>query len=443
MSSFPESTPSFPYELRVWPIAESLDAEGEVDERAAGWADAVAIGFGSEAVGPDAIRRAAAADAADGQQICGVYPTTAPAGGLPANIPVGTYASYPGTVNVGGGRLLAANLITAVTVRPSHRRRGILSAMIGADLAKAQAAGFALAALTATEAVIYGRFGFGEASTINAVTVDTSPGFALRSAPTGTVDLVPNDSAGELQSRLFESLYRSGFGSVSRPAAYRARVSGAWMHGNPDPDKAVRVAAHFGLDGGIDGYVSYKQIRAEGKPATLQIIDLLALDANAYLGLWEFLAGVDRTVSVSWARPPGEDPLRWALVESMRYSVSGVEDDLWLRLLDVPAALAARKYWADGVVEFEVRDRMELVAGKYRLTVRDGQGEVSRLAPDTELAWSLDTADLAALYLSGTRAGLFLAAGRFGAPSSGLETAVAQFDAVFAVPAAPLNRTEF
>lgn len=443
MTSPSESFTNSRYELRSWPLAESLDAGGVVDERGAAWYAAVAIGFAGRAPSRDAINRYAASGAVDAKQIYAVYQTEAPPGGLPANVPVGTYASYPGTVNVGNGQLLAAHLITAVTVRPSHRRRGILSTMIRADLARAQASGIALAALTATEALIYGRFGFGETTTTNAVTVDTSAGFALRSAATGTVDLVPTDSAGELQARLFEQVHLSGFGSVSRPNSYRARVSGAWTFDNPDPDKAVRVAAHFDRSGTIDGYLSYKHPEPGTTPSALQIIDFLAVDSNAYLGLWEFLAGVDRTSAVHWARPPGEDPLRWALTDSSRYKVTGVEDDLWLRLLDVAAALEARQYWRDGVVEFEIRDRLELISGKYRLTVRDGQGAVARIEAGSPVELSMDAADVAALYLSGVRAEMLLAAGRFGNPTPGLEAAVARFDSLFAVPAAPLSQTEF
>ncbi len=95
-------------------------------------------------------------------------------------IPVATYSSFDKTLNVGGGRLLPLRMITDITVSPTHRRRGLLRTLITQDLTEAAASGLPLAALTASEGSIYGRFGFGPATRYRNLEVDTSSRFALR-----------------------------------------------------------------------------------------------------------------------------------------------------------------------------------------------------------------------------------------------------------------------
>lgn len=433
-----EPEENFPYTLGSWTATEPAD--GVVDERDKAWTHAVARGFHDADANDDKLSRLIQSAAADQQRIYGVYPAEVREGSLPQTDPVATYASFDGALNVGES-VVPVDMITAVTVRPSHRRRGLLSAMITADLNDAKQRGLPIAALTASEATIYGRFGFGEATRFRSVTVDTSNGFALRSAVTGTVELVPTSSAADLQVKLFDALHAETFGSISRPDHYRSMVAGEGSFENPEPDRKVRAAAHYDLDGQIDGYVSYKHSGYESKPPALEVIDLLALTPNAYLALWKFLGEVDLSSAVNANGVPSNDPLLWALADSRRYRVSREVDSLWLRPLDVPALLEARKYFADGELVLKVNDRLGLAGGRFALQVAAGRGQVETLSVDGGADLELDVAVLGSLYLGGVSAKTLHLAGRIaeGAEQAGLEL----FDKIFRTPVQPVSRSNF
>src|SRR5215217_1628263 len=125
----------------------------------------------------------------DKRELTGVYQRGAVAAhSLRPEVPVATYATFRKDLNIGYGRQLEAWLVTAVTVRATHRRQGLLRWMMTEDLAAAKSEGLALAALTASEGSIYGRFGFGVATFERSIKVDTGPAFRLRVTPCGTVE---------------------------------------------------------------------------------------------------------------------------------------------------------------------------------------------------------------------------------------------------------------
>ncbi|NYE94135.1 putative acetyltransferase [Psychromicrobium silvestre] len=440
MKIISEATPDFPYQLRTWTSTESIDSAGKVDEPAKAWNRAVIQGFHGAEPEEQAQEKIVASIAKDQQQIYAIYPSEIRPGSLPATDPVATYSSFVGTLNVGEA-LLATDMITAVTVRPSHRRRGILSRMISTDLTAAKEQGVPMAALTASEATIYGRFGFGEANRYRSITVDTSLGFALRSAPVGTVELAPADTAGQVQAELFKSFHAATFGSISRPDHYRAMVSGEWTFDNPERDSKVRVAVHYAVDGSIDGYLSYKHLGYQSQPVTLEVIDLLALNPQAYLALWQFLADVDLSSAVNWDGAPANDPLLWALADSRRYKVNREVDSLWLRPLDIPVLLNARRYFGAGQIVLKVNDRLNLAAGRFALTVRDGKGHTEVLSAEGPADIEMDVAALGSLYLAGVSARTLWEAGRldFGTEAAAVEL----FDEIFRTPVQPVSRTDF
>ncbi|WP_162183375.1 GNAT family N-acetyltransferase [Psychromicrobium lacuslunae] len=438
MTVIREPEENFPYKLESWTATKP--AEGVVDERDKAWTQAVARGFHEAETSDDRLPKLITTAAADQQRIYGVYATEVLQHSLPQLDPVATYASFDGTLNV-GERTVPADMITAVTVRPSHRRRGLLSAMITADLHDAQQRGLPMAALTASEATIYGRFGFGEASRFRSVTVDTSNGFALRSAVTGSVEMLPTSSAADLQVRLFDLLHAETFGSISRPDHYRSMVAGEGSYDHPEPDRKVRVVAHYDVDGKIDGYVSYKHLGYESKPVSLEIIDILALNSNAYLALWKFLGEVDLSAAVNMPGAPMNDPLLWALTDSRRYRVTREGDSLWLRALDVPALLAARKYYADGELVIKVNDRLGLAGGRFALRVAAGQGQSESLSAEGTADLELDVAAFSSLYLAGVSASTLHQAGRITAQSE--QAALKLFDKIFQTPEPPVSRSSF
>lgn len=182
--------------------------------------------------------------------------------------------------------------------------------MTRANLERASGQALPVALLTATEGSIYGRFGFGEATRERSIEVDTGSGFALRSEPDRRVELIPTEQAGQMQVELFRAVHERTRGSVTRPEAYRFLVSGQWIWNYPEADPQVRAAAHYGPDGDVDGYVSYQAITGSGgEPAVHQVIDLLVLNSQAYLGLWGFLGSLDLSAKITWEHAPVADPL--------------------------------------------------------------------------------------------------------------------------------------
>ncbi|MGA7206423.1 MAG: GNAT family N-acetyltransferase [Specibacter sp.] len=436
MSTNNESS-AFPYELRTFPVQL---VDGKAPDAVIKWSEAVALGFYGDVPSAEEITKYAALEQVDGRMAMGAYLTAdaTPAGAWGPDYPVSTYAYHRKDLNVGGGTLLPVHQITAVTVRPSHRRRGILRAMITADLARAKADGLPMAALTASEAVIYGRFGFGVATQICEVEVNTRNGLALHSptaAAQGVVEVADASVVADLHHDLFAKVHAATYGSIGRHEMYRMAASGQGNYGAMEAAKNVRAALHYGPDGVVDGYVSYK-------PAELavSIVDFLATTDAAYLALWSFLGSLDLIETVTWKLAPEVDPVEWAMVAKRDYKRKETEDHLWLRILDTEAALAARHFGHDGTVTLRVDDPLGHAGGTFRLDVAGGAATVTSL-PDTEQPEiSFGVSELSSAYLGAVSAHTLAAAGRLEEHVAG---AVERFDALFGSPVTARSLTNF
>lgn len=398
------------YEIRRFSPA-SKDEPGYGQSVA--WTRAVTFGFHDARRSDEEVDRILAFNRIDQRVYTGVYQKAAVAEhSLPADVPVATFGTFRKTLNIGFGRTLEAQLVTAVTVRTSHRRRGLLRAMMGQDLALAREEGLAMAALTASEASIYGRFGFGVATMEQSIKVDTSARFALNHAAVGTVEVADPKVLLELAPRIFDRLHALTPGSVGRQEFYRQFVSGSISREGGD-DPKVKVALHYGTDGTVDGYVSYKFGGWSETPATMEIVDLVAASNDAYLELWQYLGAIDLVEQVTWAEAPVDDPLRWALADARCVSASEPRDMLWLRILDAKRALEARHYPADGRLVLKVSDPLGFAEGTFALEVDGGTAVVSDAddaagqVPDLEL----DIAALSSIYLGGVSPVTLAAAG--------------------------------
>ncbi|PPF79873.1 GNAT family N-acetyltransferase [Subtercola sp. Z020] len=387
------------YAFRTFPAAVSDD--GSAEPATAAWIAAERRGFHDTRASDDALALTASNLVGDGRELTAAYATA----GDPS-IPVATFASYPGTLNVGAADLLPVHLISNVTVRPTHRRNGLLRQMMTENLGRASRAGFAVAALTVSEATIYRRFGFGVATTVAHSTVLTDGRFRMLTPPPGRSEFVEPAELRALAPAVFARFHAAHPGSVDRHTATWARISGGRTE-KAEPDASLYAAAHFADDGTPDGYVSYRVTGATGDANGtdtdhVEIVDLVAADDGAYLGLWELLASIDLTVGVRWAFAPADDPLRWAIADWRAVKQTGVEDWLWLRVLDVAAAFEARGYAPDvaGALTLAVTDDLGYASGTYRLEVLDARATVTRddtAQPDLTLA----APELAALYLGG------------------------------------------
>ncbi|HWC31357.1 MAG TPA: GNAT family N-acetyltransferase, partial [Dehalococcoidia bacterium] len=358
---------------------------------------------------------------------------------LAADTPVATFATLRKDLNVGYGRQLEAQLITAVTVRGTHRRQGLLRRMMTEDLAGSKADGLAMAALTASEASIYGRFGFGVATFERSIKVDTGPRFRLRHTPTGSVEIADRKVLLELAPGVFERVHRATPGSIVRQDAYRQRSSGTLGRDGAE-DESIRCALHYDAKGEVDGYVAYKFAGWDSKPYTMEVIDLVAATDSGYLELWQFLGSIDMIQRITWSEAPVDDPLTWAL-EDPRCIESGENADmLWLRVLDTVKALGARHYSSDGRLVLRVSDALGLAGGAFTLSVSGGEATVAAAPEDAEADLSLDVADLGSIYLGAVCPVTLAAAGRITehVPGAALTARL-----MFAVERAPHCLTHF
>ncbi|MGG5172624.1 GNAT family N-acetyltransferase [Pseudarthrobacter sp. J1738] len=386
--------------------------------RAKNWYQAVSFGFHESRVTEELVDASLATLLVDQMVLTGVYQNGEPAAhSLPADVPVATFATFRKSINVGFGQLQDALLITDVTVRPTHRRRGLLRGMMLAELERAKDDGLAVAALTASEGSIYGRFGFGVTSYERRLKIDTSARFKLRHEATGSVEIVEPKVLLELAPSIFARVHRATPGSVDRQEIYRLRIAGE--HGSDGKvDHSIRAAVHYGADGSPDGYVSYKFMGWETEPATMEIVDIVAATDAAYLELWQFLASIDLVERIVWNQAPIDDPLAWALTDPRCIKSAGYLDLLWLRILDTQAALSARRYAVDDRLVIKVEDPLEFASGLYLLDVNgsvptvelitEADAENGGVVADLEL----DASALASIYLGGVNPVSLLAAGR-------------------------------
>lgn len=413
------------------------------DARAANWIAAVDLGFHEPQGDPKHHSRLIDAYRRDGRVLTAVYDADVPEHAWDPAIPVATYATMVNDLNVGGGQLLPAHLVTAVTVRSTHRRRGILRRMIEADLAGAKASGLALAALTASEATIYGRFGFGAATSTAEVAVDTRGDLDFPVPPTGSIAVADSTKLESLAPEIYRAHLESTFGALGRQQGYWLRAAGVWSEDSFEPDKALRGVIHYAADGVPDGYAAYKSLGWRTEPHTVKVTDLVAAGDEAYRELWRYLGSLDLVNRVTYDVASVADPLPWMLADRRRYRVTGIDDVLWLRILDARAALETRHYAGDGVVVLSVADPLGLAGGTWQLTADGGKGTLTAVdggpAPTGVPAVEIDIAALGSLYLGGVSARTLAAAGGIRGTDDALDTV----DTVFKAGSAPYCSTHF
>ncbi len=297
-------------------------------------------------------------------------------------------------------------------------------------LADAREHGEPLAALYASEAPIYGRFGFGLATHAAEVDVESAR-MSFRDDPgaEGSVRLVDAEEAFALFPPLYERLRKERPGMLSRSEHWWRRHRLAdyehWRRG-----ASKRFNAVLEVDGEPAAYAIYR-VKSDWSDGygtgQVRVVETFATSAAATRGMWRFLFGVDFTTRVqSEVFDPGS-PL-FLLVTDPRALHLSVHDGVWLRLVDLEAALRARTYGTDDAVVLEVRDELcPWNAGRWRVG-----GEVERTRGDANLA--LDVRDLGSAYLGGFDFDELAAAGRVEELRAG---AVARASALFRTPRPP------
>ncbi|MFJ2193320.1 GNAT family N-acetyltransferase [Kitasatospora sp. NPDC087861] len=346
--------------------------------------------------------------------------------------PVGTAAAYSFELTLPGGVLVPAPGVTNVGVLPTHRRQGVLTAMMRHQLTEVRARGEFLSVLLASEAVIYRRFGYGPATYTQRLTVPRHraalarprAGATADAAAAGSVELLRRAECGGILEEVYDRYRRAQPGALSRP--HRWWALGA---GRPPVSRAPRyVAVHRDADGVPDGYASYSL----GESDTLTVDETIATDDAVSTALARFVLGHDLVSQVVSEHFPPDHPLRWQLADFNAGQLSNHTDWLWVRLLDVPRALTARGWFTDGELVLDVDDPFLGEHGRYLLTVRDGKADC--VLTDREPDLSLDVSDLGSVYLGGTAPSTLVRAGHVRAHRPG---AAALADALFRAERAP------
>ncbi|MFJ4439643.1 GNAT family N-acetyltransferase [Streptomyces sp. NPDC088923] len=310
---------------------------------------------------------------------------------------VGTLRSFPQRVTAVGGAQVAADAITAVSVAPTHRRRGILSRVMGAELAAAHARGEAIATLISAEYPIYGRFGFGPATHSVTWRVDAAAsGFdRQRALPAqdGRLELVDAESALTHGPALHARFLATQPGAISRGADWWRTLTGTRSR-PPGWNEPVYVL-HREPDGTPAGLLCYE---VDDASRTAKVHDLLTVTPGARRALWTYLCAIDHVTHVESCHRSPDDLLPLLLPDPRAATVKHVTDFLWVRLLDVVAAFEARTYEAPGGLVLGVADPGGPAGGTYRLTAdADGTGRVERTGEEPELV--LSVSNLARLWL--------------------------------------------
>ncbi|MFF2075156.1 GNAT family N-acetyltransferase [Kitasatospora sp. NPDC058162] len=322
----------------------------------------------------------------------------------PDGRPVGTAAAYSFELTLPGGAVTPVSGVSCVGVLPTHRRQGVLTAMMRRQLADLRARGEFLSVLLASEPVIYGRFGYGPATYTGRLTVPRRR--AALAAPraggadSGSVEVLRSADCRDLLEELYDRYRRALPGALSRPHRWWARAAG-----QPPLTPAPRyIALHRDADGAPDGYASYS---LDGN--TLMVDETIAVDDAVTSALARFLLGHDLINEVVFKHFTAEHPLRWQLEDFSAAEVGRSTEWLWVRLLDVPRALTARGWLTDGELVLDVEDPFLGERARHLLTVRDGRAEC--VPTDREPDLSLDVRDLGAVYLGGTPVSTLVRAG--------------------------------
>jgi predicted acetyltransferase len=322
--------------------------------------------------------------------------------------PVGVVSSRATEVMVPGGALVPMASVDGVAVRADWTRRGVMSAMMAAQLADLVARGEPLAGLTASEATIYGRFGYGPATYVKSVHIAKA---RVRWRPgvggTGRVRLLDAQEAVKLPPEIYPKCGSLRPGMMTRPDGWWPEghnwlVTGGGRH---------RVAVHTGPDGD-DGFVVFqtkdqRTFDHTERGARLAVQDLHGATVDVRTALWRFVLSVDLVAEVNAHSLPVDEPLGEMFTDPRACRVISIDDELWLRLLDVEAALNARTYSEAEPVVVEIEDRqLPTNSGRYLISASGAK----RTSVEAHVRLDVDT--LAMLYLSEWRASSLVQTGR-------------------------------
>jgi predicted acetyltransferase len=347
---------------------------------------------------------------------------------------VGTAGIFSMQVTVPGGELPMAG-VTMVGVHPTHRRRGVLREMMQQQLEAIHHRGEPLAGLWASEGAIYQRFGYGIGAMAARFEIDrVRTAFRETRDPVGSLRLVSADEGAGIFPEVFAQVRPQRAGSFARVDAW---WPSEFFH-DPEHQRDGGSPASYVVHetrGRPTGYARYRLFpgwEERGPKSTLEVHEAIAATPDATRELWRYLFDVDLVATIRGRNLPVDHPLLLLLAEPRRLGWA-IGDGLWLRLVDVTAALEARQWAADGTLVLEIRDEVcPWNAGRWQLVAEDGHGRVTASAAAPDLI--LHVRDLGAAYLGAIGVTAMVAAGRVDEETAG---AADRADAMLRVPLAP------
>jgi predicted acetyltransferase len=357
------------------------------------WSDAVDVGFYHPANrGQADFRRKVWDDAAGAGYIHGAFD---------GDQVVGTLQNFETPLTVPGGGGIPTGALTTVTVAPTHRRRGILSGMMAAALAQSVDRGDAASILIPAEWPIYGRYGYGVATEQVRLRIDATQAAVSRPLP-GAVELVSAEQFCAEASVVYERIRARTPGAIAKPQTRWRRETGLLTADGKPKDKEQLFALLRDEDGTPRAYASYDyedKPFEDFRPRHLMKASLFAENAAARVRLLQYLWEHDWVVEVSADSQPVGDAYRQLLSNARVVAQAERIDVLWVRLLDVPAALSQRTYETSGRLVLAVTDPAGHAAGTYALEGGPDGATCVRTTESPDLTLPVQT--LGSLYLGG------------------------------------------
>lgn len=356
---------------------------------------------------------------------------------------VATTGAYTREVVLPGGALVPVAAVTAVTVSPAHRRRGLLTAMMRYQLDDIRARTEALAMLFASEASIYGRFGYGMATESAVLSgqvreLGYRPGVPLGD---GSVTEVDAETMLATAPSVYDQAIAARPGMMARPRPW-------WDHVTYDSEERskesgkIRLALHHEPDGTASGFAIYrpkKEWTDTGQPnCELHVEEVLATNPAAYARIWRYLLDMDLVRRIKYYGASADEPVRYLLADQ-RGLQCFLSDGIYVRLVDVPKALVLRRYATDVDVVLEVTDEFcPWNTGRYRLRGGLDCAECEATTAPSDIA--ITARDLGAIYMGGVSLQALVGAGLATELTAG---AVRRASTAFGWPVAPSMPDDF
>jgi predicted acetyltransferase len=353
---------------------------------------------------------------------------------------VATLASFPSELTVPGGAAVDVGAVTAVTCRVTHRRRGLLTRMIGQDLAASKERGAVADILIAAEYPIYGRFGYGPAVPSVSWELDLRGDVTFTTPGAGTISFLDNDAFRKEAPPIFERLRRDRAGMKSRDELDWDFSADLRRSPEDKPWQGFRILCTDDAGSAV-GYASYTidEKWADMRPqSAVQVTEMVAATPEAEARLWRFFTEIDLVVAVKASDRPMDDTLPFLLANGRLAKQVTNFDFIWVRPLDVAALLTSRTYATAGRVVIEVVDDQDLAGGRYALDASSAGATCTTTTEAAELTMPIRT--LGAACLGGPAITQLHRAGWLDEHVAG---AAARASALLAAPTAPWCNTWF